>query len=280
MPESYGANGLTALVHIEALTALLAPSGLNLMGVVAPETWDVHAPPARKAGVLLPGAQAIVVIGNGGGSLWKAFVADLAEHPEHLCNEPHPLDAFVRRSVQRADAALGASPRRWFYAAATESVHLDFRVLGWLAGFGSRSRLGLLLHPRYGSWVGLRAACLLGASVPAHVSLAPDLCAGCMAPCVASCPGAAFPGGQWEVERCAAFKRASDTCLSSCAARDTCPAGAGHRYPELAVAYHSHRASGRRKLAEALGHPLKADLFPADGSDWDNWRGKIDVRGE
>ena len=272
--------GIAAVSGIEALKAGLAPAGLNLAGIVARAEWDAHAPPARRCDALLPGARAIVVIGNGGGSLWNAFVSDLAENPQHLCDEPDPLDAFVRRAVARADAALGAVPRRWFYAAATETMHLDFRMLGWLAGLGARSRLGLLLHPVFGPWVGLRAACFVDAPWHSHRASVPDPCTDCPAPCVTSCPGAAFPGGQWSVDRCAGFKSATDTCRASCAAREACPVGAGHRYPDLAIAYHNHRASGRGMLADAVGIAAGADRFPGDGPHWNDWRARIDVRGK
>lgn len=263
---------------LETLRAALAPAGMNLVGVVAADTWDAHAPAAQQTETLLAGAKSIVVFGNGGGALWKSFVADITEHTEHLCEELHPLDAFVRRSVQRADAALGEIRRRWFYSAATETIHLDFRKLGWLAGLGSRSRLGLLIHPTYGPWIGLRAACFLDAPWPSDDGLVPDLCDGCPAPCVKSCPGRAFPDGRWDVDSCSGFKRASDTCRSSCAAREACPLGREHRYPDLAVAYHNHRATGRSALAASIGIAPGADRFQGVGPHWDDWRKRVGIR--
>lgn len=262
---------------LDALSGALAPAGLNLAGVVAPEAWDAHAPAAQRSQVLLPGAKSIVVFGNGGGALWNSFVADIAEHNEHLCDEPHPLDAFVRRSVQRADAALGELRRRWFYSAATETTHLDFRRLGWLAGLGSRSRLGLLIHPQYGTWIGLRAACFLDAPWSSSDRLVSDLCDGCPAPCVKSCLGNAFPDGRWDVDRCSGFKSASDVCRSSCAAREACPLGREHRYPNMAVAYHNHRATGRSALAASVGIAPGADRFQGEGPYWGDWRKRVGI---
>jgi hypothetical protein len=94
---------------------------------------------------------------------------------------------------------------------------------------------------------------------------------------VKSCPGSAFPDGRWNADRCSGFKSASDTCRSSCAAREACPLGSAHRYPDLAVAYHNHRASGRSALAASLGIAPGADRFPGEGPYWGDWRKRIGI---
>lgn len=264
-----------SVASLDALAAALAPAGFNLVGVVAASEWDANAAAAQRTVTLLPGTRAIAVFGNGGGALWDAFIADLSAHAEHLCEELHPLDAFVRRSVQRADAVLGELRRRWFYSAATETIRLDFRMLGWLAGLGSRSRLGLLIHPEYGPWIGLRAACFVEAPWRSRRGVVPDLCDGCPAPCVKACPGGAFPDGQWNVDRCSGFKSTSDTCRSTCVSREACPLGREHRYPDLAVAYHNHRATGRSALAASLGIAPGADRFQGEGPYWGDWRARF-----
>lgn len=253
---------------LDALSLALAPAGLNLVGVASAAAYDASVPEARGSAGLLPGARSILVVASGGPSLWHAFVADLRRDPRGLTAEAHPLDAFVRRAVDAADPALGDARRRWFFAAADADVHLDFRVLGHLAGLGGRSRLGLLLHPRYGTWLGLRAAVFTDAVLPAAPPPAGDPCAGCPAPCAPACPGSAFPGGSWDVARCSAFHDESDRCASSCASRLACPAGAEHRYPEDEVLYHYDRPAGRRLLRARLG--IGADGFPGEGPRWGN----------
>jgi len=257
----------------------LAPSGLNVVGVADPARWDALAGPAHQSGVLLPGARAFLVVGNGGSAFWEAFLADLEAEPGHLIDDPNPLDSFARRSVLAADAALDGIPRRWFWAAMDTDVHLDFRVLARLAGFGAGGRLGLLMHPVHGPWLGLRAACLVAADLPRAVPSEADPCAGCPAPCVAACPGGAFPTGRWQVDACSSFKLAGPVCEGTCHARVACPAGAGSRYPAEQLRYHSHRASGRAWLRSRLGVPEGADRFAGDGPWWGDWRSRVDVSG-
>lgn len=255
--------------------ATLHQAGLNVVGVADPARWDAVCAPSRRTSELLPGARAIVVVGNGGRALWDAFVADLRAHPEHLADEPHPLDAFVRRTVLAADAALGDTRRRWFWAAADAEVHLDFRVLAELAGLGGRSRLGLLLHPEFGPWLGLRAACFVETELPVHVPSPPDPCAGCPAPCVAACPGGAFVDGQWSVDRCSAFHAASSVCASSCASRSACVAHPEARYTDEQILYHYDRARGRAWLRDQTG--LTEDRFDGVGPHWGTWRATVRV---
>jgi epoxyqueuosine reductase QueG len=258
------------------ITEALAPAGLNLVGVVSAEAWDAAMPEARRTSALLPGARSIVVVANGGGALWDAMVADLLRDARGLTDEPHPLDAFVKRQLARLDVG---GPHRWFRAAADETTHIDFRVLAQLAGLGSTSRLGLLMNPVYGPWVGLRAACFVTDVLAPDAPGGPDLCAACDAPCVRACPGAAFPDGRWSVDACGAYHFDSTACERTCHAREACPVGSEHRYGRDEIAYHYHRASGRRALRRLVGVPDGADPFEGEGPHWQDWRKRVDVRG-
>lgn len=257
----------------------LDTAGLNLRGVASVPAWDAQMAPARRSDALLPGARSILVFGNGGGALWDAFVRDLERDPRGLTEEAHPLDAYVRRSVAAADPAFGAAPRRWFWATAEADLHIDFRLLAGMAGLGVQSRLGLLLHPTWGTWVGLRAACFLAADLPASEPVTESPCDGCPAPCVSACVGAAFPEGRWDVDHCARFHREDDRCERTCASRLACPVGADRRYAPEHYAYHAHRSSGRAWLRSHLGLPPGADRFEGVGPHWGDWRARVDVKG-
>jgi hypothetical protein len=261
---------------VAAFVAALAPAGINVHGVASAADWDAVAAPARTTDALLPGTRSILVLGNGGPALWRAFVADLQAHPEHLATEANPLDAFVHRALLAADPLLGDLPRRWFRAANEETTHLDFRVLARLAGLGAAGRLGLLMHPEHGPWLGLRAACLLPVDLPPSPVVTTSPCDSCPAPCVAACPGGAFGSGTWSVDACGAFKLSSAVCEGTCHARLACPAGATSRYPTEALRYHSHRASGRRWLREQVG--LVDDPYEGDGPYWGDWRSRVNVQ--
>lgn len=262
-----------------ALTTRLADAGLNLAGVASVDAWDARMGPARQSAALLPGARSVLVFGNGGSALWDAFLADLRRDPRGLTAERDPLDAYVRRVVTAADPLLGDVPRRWYWASADAEVHIDFRVLAALAGLGVQSRLGLLIDPAWGTWMGLRAACFVAADLPASAPTALHPCAGCPAPCLAACPADAFPGGQWDVDRCVRFHRDDDRCERSCASRLACPVGADRRYRPEHYGYHAHRPSGRRWIRAHLGLPDGADPFEGVGPFEGDWRARIDVKG-
>jgi epoxyqueuosine reductase len=278
-------------VNVGPLAQVLAREGLPLMGWVPAATWDAQARPGTETAALLPGGAGLLVVGAAGGGLWESFVQALEEDPARLTQHAHPLDAHAQRVIARADALLGDLPRRWMPCAAEAPVHLDFRTLGWRAGLGLPSRLGLLLHPAWGPWIALRAACVLTEApegLPMTHALdpqAPSPCEACVSahgtpPCARACPGGAFPQGRWDVEACASFHAPSpeggpSPCRASCAARLACPLGAEHRYPPEALAYHYDRFEGRRALRARLGLPHTADPFEGDGPHWGGWRDRF-----
>jgi epoxyqueuosine reductase len=263
----------------QSLRAALEPVGLNLFGVADVNAYNALVQPARQTEALHPGARSIIVVGSGGPALWHAFLADLRRTPRHLTHEPHPLEAFVQREIQRADWVLQDIPRRWFFASSDSSFQIDFRLLAHLAGMGARSRLGLLLNARYGSWLGLRAACFLEADLPANSPDAPDLCAGCPAPCLQACPGNAFPAGHWDSDRCSTFHVESSLCSTRCHARLACPHGAESVYPPEELHYHANSYTGRRWLRTHLGISETEDMYPGAPPLWTDWRSRIDAKG-
>ncbi len=264
--------------RISSFLTAVNSAGCNLSGVASVGDWDAAMKPERRSAARMPGAQSILVVGSGGGALWNALLADLKKNPRHLTHEAHPLDAFVRRKIHEAEPLLGTSPRRWFWAAAEADVHIDFRLLGNLAGLGTQSRLGLLLNQRFGPWVGLRAACFLMEPIPASPA-ATSLCEGCPAPCVQACPGKAFPNGQWSVDQCSAFHNESTHCQASCDSRRACPVGASERYPDEEIAYHCNRKTGREWLRSHLGISKSDDQHEGVGPHWGSWRERVDVKG-
>lgn len=230
------------------------------LGAIGLNAWGIA--PGAEHTALLEGCRSVVVFGSGGPSLWEAFVADLAEHPEHLSDEEHPLDAFVQRAL--ADLEL-PSTTRVIRAAGDETTFLDFRPLALAAGLGWRSKLGLLIHPRFGPWLGLRVAILTTDALEGTGSLAGEgPCSGCPAPCATACPVDAV-GFPFDIKACGRFHHTSEVCASTCHARVACPEGAAERYPDEAIRYHYDRRGGRKMLAERLGI---TDSRSGDGPFW------------
>lgn len=261
---------------ITALIAALDGDGLN--------TWGVA--PAAELGDVLPGARSVLVFGSGGGHLWRGFCTAIVENATTLTNHTHPFDSHVARCVAAADAVLDADrPRRWVLCGATEPgtappPFVDFRMLAREAGLGHPSRLGLLMGPVYGPWMGLRAACVLDDALDPTGPLPGDSpCLTCAAPCVPVCPVGAVPevGARapedprplpFGIRRCAAH-RASGGCATQCGSRNACPEGSDHRYDALEQHYHDNRGTGRKALAAHLG--IDADGHPGLGPRWAEW---------
>ncbi len=254
-----------------ALSTHLAPRGLNLSGVVAVPAWDRVARPGHRSADLLPGARSIVVFGSAGPALWAAMLRQLRADPRLLADHEHPLDACVRRAVGSAAPLLEHTSHRWFFAAADETVHIDFRTLALLGGLGAHSRLGLLIHPRHGPWLGLRAAVFVDAALPASPAVAQSPCEGCAAPCMAACPAHALSSGDWDVVRCSRFHLDSDRCRDTCHSRLACPVGSASRYDDDELHYHYDRAAGRRRLRELVSLADAADCFEGSGPYWGTW---------
>lgn len=243
--------------------------GLNTVGVVAADS-------VPSAGEVLPGCRSVVVVASGGSALWEAFVAACRADPRVLTDHDHPLDRFIARALAAADPSPPAS-RLWVRCAADAERFIDFRPLARAAGLGWPSRLGLLIHPDHGPWLGLRAACFT-TELLAPSDVLPGLgpCDGCSAPCAEACPVSAVAasagdpqeaGDRFDIGACAQHKQAGG-CLGMCHARRACPHGAASRYPDLEQRYHDDRIGGRRALAEWLS---VADERVGVGPHWDAW---------
>lgn len=232
---------------LDVLGAALAPNGLNLLGVAAPADYDARVPVERSLARLVPDAQSVVVIGNGGGAFWNAYRA-ACEREAALAHRSDPLDAFTRETVTTVVERLGVGGRLVF-PFEFDSLPVSFMTLAACAGLGTPSLLGVLIHPYWGPWMALRAAwfppLVLAAPRPAEGF---DPCPSCVArPCIAACPAGAVGAAGWDIPTCVAHRLATDDCGLGCHARLACVVGPEHRYPVDALAHHQGRA--RRTMA-------------------------------
>jgi hypothetical protein len=220
-------------------------------------------------GGVLPGCRSVLVFASGGPFLWEAFLEDLRRNPAYLRESEHPLDDFVKRRIAAADPENPGS-RRWIRCAAQPEAFVDFRPLGVRGTIGWRSRLGLVLHPTYGPWIALRAACFTTEALQLDERLPdPGPCAECSAPCITACPGGALASGQMDIQRCSRFHLESSVCAEKCDARRACPQGEAFRYSALEQQYHYSRRSGRRQLAHTLG--IADDSLAGRDPNWAAW---------
>ena len=231
------------LSRIDALpdfVAALDRHGLNVVGTASIADYDATVPDDARLAGRVPQARSVIVIGNGGGAFWNAVEAFAHAHPD----EPDPVDAFTRRTIDAAVAAAGLDGPV-LYPFDFPATPVSFMHLAECAGLGRRSLLGVLIHPVYGPWIALRAAVPLATDVRAsRPADGFDPCPGCASrACVDACPAGAVTVAGWHIPTCAAHRAPDhDPCASQCHARVACVVGREHRYPPAALAYHQRRA--------------------------------------
>lgn len=204
------------------VAAALAGHGLIARGAFHPEPAD-GAP--AWAGTLL-------LTGNVGPAMWRAFAADMPADPD-------PLDVWC-------GAVLADLARRFDATSLLPSEgppYLPFQRWAMRAADVSRSPLGILIHPDYGLWHGYRGALAFADRLELPPRAArPSPCATCSdRPCLSACPVAAFAEDRYDVPACAAHLRsdAGTECMTlGCRARHACPVGRDHAYEPAQAAFH------------------------------------------
>jgi hypothetical protein len=189
-----------------------------------------------------PGAgQRLLVLASGGRAIFERFRASAeADLPNG------PLDAFTRRVVEAAAARI--THARWrarplFYYERLGGGFADFVALGRACGLGVESRLRILLHPRFGPWLAIRAVLLTDRVIeptPPFRDFAP--CEGCPAPCAGACRGSALAQGSLATSLCLETRRRDPACELRCDARRACVVGPEHAYARDAEAHHMRAA--------------------------------------
>jgi epoxyqueuosine reductase QueG len=232
---------------IELASRCAAPLGLNLVGAVPVDRYDAAVPSRMSASAIDPHARSIIVVGNGGGAFWQAYRRHV-DNDLDWTRRDHPLDDFTRLVVERDIAGeLRASGLRCtvVYPFVGGAGSLHFMELGRLAGIGSPSLIGVLIHPTYGTWIAMRAALLVEELIdePGE-ALGFDPCPRCIPrSCIAACPTGAVSDRGWDVIRCVRHRvEAAPDCSAGCWSRLECVIGPEHRYPEDELRHHQDRA--------------------------------------
>lgn len=207
---------------LNELARRLDPLGLTRRGGFYPDPGD-DAPPQ---------CQTLVLIGNTGSNLWRAFAPDIPQ-------SNNPLDQWTKAKLDPVANALGAraiysfeGPPYWpFLRWANRAQELK------------QSPLGMLIDPEHGLWHAYRAAFAFAEklNLPDRIET-PDLCAQCAEkPCLNSCPVNAFTSQGYNVPACAEFLRDTQGqgCMSKgCQARRACPVGRQSRYDPAHAEFH------------------------------------------
>ena len=212
-------------MNLDTITNELTPHGLIVRGGFYPKPAD---------GV--PGdAATLVIIGNAGPAMWKAFEVARGDGPD-------PLDAWTRGVISGPADKLGAVALFPFDG----PPYLPFQKWAKRAETVFDSPIGPLIHPEYGLWHGYRGALAFGEKIdlPPH-SEAAHPCEACAEkPCLTSCPAGALSLGSYDVPTCTdhiGSEAGSDCLQNACLARRACPLGREyHQEPAQATFHMSH----------------------------------------
>ena len=206
----------------DELTAALAQYGLLPRGAFHPTPEDgVPGDPGT-----------LVLAGNAGPGMWRAFAGAMPEGP-------HPLDAWSQGVIGDVASRCGATPLFPFGG----PPYLPFQRWALRADSVSPSPLGMLIHRQFGLWHGYRGALAFAERLPvAPRDETPSPCQACAdRPCLSACPVAAFTGTRYDVDACAEHLRTphgQDCMTRACLARHACPAGQDYAYEPDQAAFH------------------------------------------
>jgi hypothetical protein len=176
-------------------------------------------------------ARTVVLAGNAGPQMWRAFEAARADGGM-------TLDEWSASALTELAAALGARVVFPF-----ERPYLPFQRWAKRAEACHPSPLGLLIHPDYGLWHGYRGALLFATAIelPPRDSRASP-CAVCASrPCLTACPVDAFDGKAYDVPACARHIAGTPepACMKiGCLPRHACPIGHDYRYAPAQARFH------------------------------------------
>jgi len=227
------------VMDMATIEAALAREGLIPRGGFQPGAGD-GVPPFADGRP----ARTLVMIGNAGPEMWRAFAAS----PEQD-TVPDPLDRWSARVIgdlagawgARALFPFGGPPHRPFVAWAKRAEPV------------AESPLGILIHPDYGLWHAYRGALAFAEEIelpPRDARPRPcDTCAD--RPCLGACPVAAFTTAGYDVAACAdhlSVPAGADCMAEACRARRACPIGRDYLYvPEQAAFHMTHFLEARRR---------------------------------
>ena len=181
----------------------------------------------------VPGNPAtLVIIGNAGPGMWRAFEAVRAGGAD-------PLDEWTKGVITNVAETVGATA---FFPFDGPPYH-PFQKWAKRADTVFESPIGPLIHPEYGLWHGYRGA--LGFADEIELPEAQSAVSPCQRcadkPCLSACPAGALSHGNYDVPACTDHigSEAGADCLErACLARRACPVGRDYVQEPAQAAFH------------------------------------------
>ncbi len=244
-------------MKLDELRSRLSFSGLNLSLPLPAEHYDRIVPPVWRLARVAPSSRSVLVVGNGGRTLWEHFLTA----PEAKLRR-NPLDTYTERILRETGAAVSPPAPVALYTERREESYLPMVALAERAGFGSPGRVGVLIHREYGPWIALRGLLYLPQFLPFEEPEPFDPCTGCPAPCADACRGQVIGAKSVDVDGCFRTKVLQAACRRSCDARSACVVGPEHAYGADQFAHHQRvrwRPTTLRHAARVLAKSASRD---------------------
>lgn len=207
---------------LEMLSSCCAAGGVDLAAAGRVGAYNALVGQEHRLPDFGDDGSLVVVLANSR-ALWPHLLAALDQQPGSPAQ--HPLDCYVEEVVRGAVQRL-AHHYELRFAHDPPPRRVAMQRLAEVAGLATLSPAHLSVHPRFGPWIGLRAAVVIDCEGP-EVTPHRSPCEGCAAPC-ASALGEALEAGA-DSER---------DWPQWVAIRDACPLGREHRYEDAQLRYH------------------------------------------
>ena len=199
-----------------------------------------HPGPEDELPVPWTASSTLIIVGNAGDDMWKAF----SKSPEYNARytQNNPLDDWTKRSLETIAVRFNAK----VILPSDGPPYFPFQRWAQRADTVFPSPIGPLIHPEFGLWHAYRGAILLPEllSLPTKPKIASpcDSCSG--RPCLTSCPTNAFGPNGYDVPSCITYLQTTKNpkCLTEgCAARHACPIGRPYLYKLAQASFHQKR---------------------------------------
>lgn len=229
----------------EELRRYLEGAGFNLLVKIKSSEYDAEAAGKGKksSSDFLENAKSIILSGFAGNGFWKNFKRFLDNDPGFKEKHENPIDSYSRLIFGRLSEILKAEDGIRYesvFPFGDTSTNMDFVKLGMLGGVGVPSLLGILLNPKYGTWISMRGTLVTNIEFEEYDKPLSsfDPCTGCYKPCITSCPARTVSEYGWDWYECMRFRMSDDTCSEKCASRLACPYGKEQAYSTEQIGHH------------------------------------------
>ena len=177
-------------------------------------------------------AETVVLVGNGGGSMWQNFGSSRP-------TGEHPLDQWSTKTLKTLAAQFSAR----MILPHEGPPYAPFQRWALRSGQVHQSPIGILIHTKFGLWHSYRGALIFAHRLdlpPTDDSASP--CSSCEEkPCLSACPVEAFQPGSYDLKRCVTHVSeldGHDCQTSGCGARRACPVGREYVYAPAQAQFH------------------------------------------